>query len=120
MNSEKMIAAFLKIWETNPENIWETSEAIEGLQKLNDSLMACQDKSDADVVEDLKKWCRHYPKLTEKVIAEALGERKLKGSDNDSPNTGDTAYINLYPKITEILRTRAPKMGKKEDQSQSS
>ncbi|MDT9181490.1 hypothetical protein [Limnospira sp. PMC 289.06] len=117
MNPEKVIAAFLKIWETNPDNILETSEAIEGLQKLNDSLIACQDKSDADVVEELKKWCRSYPTLTEKIMAEVLGERKLKGSDNDSPNIGDTAYKNLYPKITEILRTRAPKMGKKENQS---
>ncbi|MGC9526540.1 MAG: hypothetical protein ACP5D7_13475 [Limnospira sp.] len=120
MNIEKMIAAFLKIWETNPDNIWKTSGAIEGLQKLNDSLIACQDKSDADIVEELKKWCRYYPKLTEKIMAEALGEKKLKGSDNDSPNTEDMAYKNIYPKITEILLTRAPKMGKKEGQSQSS
>lgn len=114
MNPEKVIAAFLKIWETNPDNIWETSGAIKGLQKLNDSLIACQDKSDADIVEELKKWCRDYPKLTEKIMAEAFGEQKLRGSDNDSPNTGDTDYKNIYPKIPEILLTRAPKMGKKE------
>lgn len=117
MNPEKVIAAFLKIWETNPDNIWETSEALEGLQKLNDSLIACQDKSDADVVEELKNWCRYYPTLTEKIMAEVLGERKLRGEHNDSPKTGDTAYVNLYPKITEILLTRAPTMGKKEGKS---
>lgn len=117
MNPEKVIAAFLKIWETNPDNIWKTSEAIEGLQKLNDGLIACQDKSDADIVEELKKWCCYYPKLTEKIMAEALGERKLTGSDNDSPNTENTDYKNIYPKIPEILLTRAPKMCKKEEKS---
>ena len=49
-----------------------------------------------------------------------VGERKLRGSDNvsdnDSQNTDDTAYVNLYPKITDILRTRAPRMGNQEDE----
>jgi hypothetical protein len=118
MNPEKMIAAFLKVWETNPDNIFETSGTVKDLQTLSDSLVACQDKSDADVVKELKNWCRQYPKLTEKVMAEALGEKKLKGSDNVSDNvpqnTDDTALINLYPKITQVLRTRSPRMGKKD------
>ncbi|MEQ8462182.1 hypothetical protein [Coleofasciculus sp. E1-EBD-02] len=64
----------------------------------------------------IKEWCRSYPKLTQKLM-DKVGERNLRGEHNDSPNTSDTAYVNLYPKITEILRTRSPKMGKKEGQS---
>jgi hypothetical protein len=122
MNTEKMIAAFLKIWETNPDNIWKTSGAIQGLQKLQDSLVDCQDKSDADIVKELKKWCRNYPKLTEKLMAEALGEKKLRGANNVDPNTDypnpeDNPLVNQYPEITEILRNRVPRMGTKEDKS---
>lgn len=116
MNPEQRIAAFWEIWETNPDNILETSGASQDLQTLNDRLLACQDKSDSEVATVIKEWCRPYPKLTQKLM-DKLGKKKLSGSDNDSPNTGDTAYVNLYPKITEILRTRAPKMGKKEDKS---
>lgn len=114
MTPEQRIAAFLEVWETNPDNIWETSGAIRDLQTLNDSLVACQDKSDSEVAAEIKKWCRPYPKLTQKVM-DKLGEKKLRGSDNASPKTGDTDYKNIYPKIPEILLTRAPKMGRKED-----
>lgn len=117
MTPEQRIAAFWEIWETNPDNIWQTSGAIQGLKALNESLVACQDKSDAEVAAAIKEWCRPYPKLTEKIMAKTFGEQKLSGSDNDSPNTDDTAYKNIYPKITEILLTRAPKMGKKEEKS---
>ncbi|KOR36479.1 MULTISPECIES: hypothetical protein [Planktothricoides] len=116
MNPQDLIAAFLEVWDSNPDNIWQSSGAIQGLDQLNDSLAACQDKSDLELANELGKWCASYPQLTQKVM-DKLGERKLKGSDNDSPNTEDTAYKNIYPKIPEILLTRAPKMGKKEEKS---
>ncbi|WP_354634796.1 hypothetical protein [Planktothricoides raciborskii] len=116
MTPEQRIAAFWEIWETNPDNIWQTSGAIQGLKSLSESLVACQDKSDAEIATAIKEWCRPYPKLTQKLM-DKVGERKLSGADNDSPNTGNTDYKNIYPKITEILLTRAPKMGKKEGQS---
>lgn len=118
MTPEQRLAAFWEIWKTNPDNILETSGASKDLQTLNDSLLACQDKSDSEVATVIKEWCRSYPKLTQKLM-DKVGERKLRGEHNDSPNTGDTAYKNIYPKITEILLTRAPKIGKKEGQSQS-
>ncbi|MBS0015147.1 MAG: hypothetical protein KFF72_02035 [Arthrospira sp. SH-MAG29] len=116
MNPQDLIAVFLEVWESNPDNIWQSSGAIQGLEQLNDSLAACQDKSDLELANELGKWCASYPQLTQKVM-DKLGKRKLSGSDNDSPNTGDTAYKNIYPKITEILLTRAPITGKKEGQS---
>lgn len=30
MTPEQRIAAFWEIWETNPDNIWQTSGAIQG------------------------------------------------------------------------------------------
>jgi len=113
---EKRIAVFLEIWETNPDNIFETSGAIDDLQTLNERLIACQDQSNAEIAAAIKEWCRPYPKLTQKLM-DIWGERKLKGADNDSSKTEDNSIINQYPKITQVLRTRAPKMGKKEGQS---
>jgi len=116
MNPQDLIAVFLEVWESNPDNIWQSSGAIQGLEKLNNSLAACQDKSDLELANELGKWCGSYPQLNQKVM-DKLGEKKLRGENNDSPNTTDTTYVNLYPKITEFLLTRAPIMGKKEGQS---
>lgn len=116
---EQRIAAFLEIWETNPDKIWETSGAINHLQTLNERLVACQNQPDSELATVIKEWCRPYPELTQKLMS-IWGERKLRGCDNDSPQTEDNAIINQYPEITKILRERTPKMGKKEGQSQSS
>ncbi|MFO7142037.1 hypothetical protein B9T16_10360 [Arthrospira sp. PCC 8006] len=117
MNPEDIISAFLSVWENNPElfNNPEVSESLGDLQKQLAELETASDEEIADCLED---WLSDYEAITNAV--DAASTRKLSGSDNDSPNTGDTAYENLYPKITEILRTRAPKIGKKEGQSQSS
>jgi hypothetical protein len=116
MNPQDLMTAFLEVWERNPDNIWQTSGAIQGLKKLNDSLAACQDKSDLDLANEIGKWCSSYPQLTQKV-RDKIGEKKLSGENNVAPNIEDNAYKNIYPKITEILLTRAAKMGKKEGQS---
>jgi hypothetical protein len=113
MTPEQRIAAFWEIWETNPDNIWETSGAIQGLPTLQGILVACQDKSDAEVAAEIKNWCRPYPKLTQKLM-DKVGERKIRGEHNVPPITESHDLVNLYPEITEVLRTRLPRMGKKE------
>jgi hypothetical protein len=119
MTPEQRIAAFWEIWETNPDNIWETSGAIQGLPTLRESLMAGQNQSDAEVAAAIKQWCRSYPKLTQKLM-DKVGERKLTGANNAGPKTDDRAVVNQYPEITEILRNRVPRMGKQEGKSQPS
>ncbi len=116
MNPEDLISAFLSVWEKNSElfNNSEVSDSLGGLQK---QLAELETASDEEIANCLESWFSNYQPITNAV--EDTITRKLKGSDNDSPNTGDTAYKNIYPKITEILRTRAPKIGKKEGQSQS-
>ncbi|MEA5418776.1 hypothetical protein VB712_06020 [Spirulina sp. CCNP1310] len=116
MTPEQRIAAFWEIWETNPDNIWEKSGAIQGLPDLQERLVACQDQSDAQVANEIKQWCLSYPKLTQKLM-DKVGERKLRGGDNLPPTTDYQPLDNLYPKITQILRTRLPKMGKQQGQS---
>jgi len=114
MNPEDIISAFLLVWENNSElfNNPEVSDSLGDLQKQLAELETASDEKIANCLED---WFSNYQAITNAV--EDTSTRKLSGSDNDSPNTGDTAYKNIYPKITEILRTRAPKIGKKEGKS---
>jgi len=120
---QAFIAAFLEVWETNPDNIWQTSGAVQGLPELQKQLQDYQNQSDAELADALSQWCSDYEPLSRKIL-DKLGERKLKGSDNLSPNTSDQtthqALINQYPEITQTLRNWAPKMGTQGSESQSS
>ncbi len=112
MNPEELISAFLSVWENNPE-LFKNPEVSDSLGDLQNQLIKLKTASDEQIAECLESWFSNYEAITDAV--DAASTRKLSGADNDSPNTGDTAYKNIYPKITEILLTRAPKMGKKEE-----
>lgn len=114
MNPEELISAFLSVWENNPE-LFNKSDVSDSLGDLQKQLAELETASDEEIADCLEDWLSDYEAITDAV--DAASTRKLRGSDNDSPNTNDTAYENLYPKITEILRNRAPIMGKKENQS---
>ncbi|CAC5341689.1 MULTISPECIES: hypothetical protein [Planktothrix] len=114
MNPEDLISAFLSVWEKNSE-LFNNSEVSDSLGDLQKQLAELETASDEEIANCLEDWLSAYEAITDAV--DAASTRKLKGSDNDSHNTGDTAYKNIYPKITEILRTRAPITGKKEGQS---
>ncbi|EKD11280.1 hypothetical protein [Limnospira platensis] len=114
MNPEEMISGFLSVWENNPE-LFNHQEMSDSLEDLQTQLAELETASDQEIADCLENWFSNYEAIADAV--DAASTRKLRGADNDSPNTEDTAYINLYPKITEILLTRAPKMGKKEGQS---
>ena len=119
MNPQNLIAAFLGIWETNPDNILQSSGATQGLDDLQKRLVACQGKSDLELANELGQWCSDYQPLSQKVM-DKLGEKKLRGANNAGPKTDDRAVVNQYPEITEILRNRVPRMGKQEGKSQPS
>lgn len=110
MNPEDLISAFLSVWEKNSE-LFNNSEVSDSLGDLQKQLAELETASDEEIANCLEDWLSAYEAITDAV--DAASTRKLKGSDNDSHNTGDTAYKNIYPKITEILRTRAPITGKK-------
>ena len=114
MNPEELISAFLSVWENNPE-LFNHPEVLDSLGDLQTELIKLETASDEEIANCLENWFSNYEAITDAV--DAASTRKLSGSDNDSPNTGDTAYKNIYPKIPEILLTRAPRMGKKEGQS---
>lgn len=114
MNPEELISAFLSVWENNSE-LFNNPEVSDSLGDLQKQLAELETASDEEIADCLDDWLSDYEAITDAV--DAASTRKLRGSDNDSPKTTDMTYENLYPKITEILRTPAPIMGKKEGQS---
>lgn len=128
MNPEEIIAAFLEVWETNPDNIFKTSGAVNGLDKLKETVKASQAESNEAFVEKLGAWCQDYPELTEVVVA--VGEGKLKDAvpvasrkfdpANNIPakQEEDKTLDNRYPEISKTLRERLPKDSEEEKENQ--
>lgn len=115
MNSEEIIVAFLSVWEKRPELFNSPDVSSDSLEDLQNQLIELETASDDELAKCLDNWCENYDAITDAVDEEIT--RKLKGADNDSSKTEDHSIINQYPKITQVLRTRAPKMGKKEGKS---
>jgi len=82
MNPEEIIAAFLEVWQTNPKNIFETSGAINGIDKLSETVQTHKADSNEVLAEKLGEWCAGYPELTGMVVA--TGERKFD-PENSAP-----------------------------------
>ena len=113
MNPEETIAAFLEVWQTNPKNIFKTSGAINGLEKLNDIVQTHKADSNEVLAEKLGEWCAEYPELTGVVLA--TGERKFKPKNNTpTQQEEDRTLDNRYPEISQILRDRLSKDGKED------
>lgn len=114
MSPEEIIAAFLVVWQTNPDKVFETSGAINSLDKLNDIVKACQTDSNEALANKLGAWCEDYPELTGVVVA--TGERKFDPENNIPPRQEEDRTIdNRYPEISQVLRKRLPAKDNKED-----
>jgi hypothetical protein len=115
MTPEKMIYAFLQIWENNPDDIFTKSGSINGLQELRDNLVNSQNESNSEILKVLQTWCKQYSLIGQKVAI--LAARKLDASANIPPTpdinnpapSNEQIRINQYPEISEILRSRLPK-----------
>ncbi len=117
MNPEELISAFLSVWEKSPE-LFNNPEVSDSLGDLQNQLIELETASDQQIADCLENWFSNYEAITDAV--DAASTRKLSGGDNVPPTTNYQPLVNLYPEITQILRTRLPRMGKKEGQSQSS
>lgn len=108
MTPEEIIAAFLQIWEDNPDKIFEKSGAVNGLEHLNKLLAQSLNDSNEDFANKLGEWCQEYPELTTVVVA--AGERKVKLEHNISTQDNGNILHNEYPEISPTLRKRLPKI----------
>ncbi len=117
MNPEELISAFLSVWENKPE-LFKNPEVSDSLGELQNQLIKLKTASDEQIADCLESWFSNYEAITDAV--DAASTRKIRGEHNIPPSTESHDLVNLYPEITEVLRTRLPRMGKKEGQSQSS
>lgn len=106
MTPEEIIAAFLNIWETNPNNVFEKSGAVKGLDRLKEVVTHSQSDSNEVFVDRLGQWCGDYPQLTTVVMA--AKERKFKPENNFSSQEVEQTLANRYPQISQALRDRQP------------
>jgi hypothetical protein len=114
MNPEELISAFLSVWENKPE-LFKNPEVSDSLGDLQNQLIKLKTASDEQIAECLESWFSNYEAITDAV--DAASTRKIRGEHNIPPSTESHDLVNLYPEITEVLRTRLPRMGKKEGKS---
>ncbi len=114
MNPEELISAFLSVWENNPE-LFKKPEVSDSLGELQTQLIKLKNASDEQIADCLESWFSNYEAITDAV--DAASTRKIRGEHNIPPSTESHELVNLYPEITEVLRTRLPRIGKKEGKS---
>ncbi len=105
---EKIIAAFLQVWETNPDDIFTTSGAINGLPELSSYVVGHPEKSNADIAKKIQEWSRNYKQLRDVLVA-ALRKPKNKPTD---PTKQGNVVGNNYPELYASLCKRIEQSGK--------
>lgn len=102
MTPEQIIAAFLKVWETQP-NLFQTAD-LDGLSKT----IASQQKAPSSTMETaLKKWLQQHPPIRDAVRSASRG---LNAENNDRPLPDDRTRENQYRQISEILKQFTPNL----------
>ena len=105
---ETIIAAFLQVWETNPDDIFTTSGAINGLPELKSYVVGNPDKPNADIAKKIQDWSKNYKQLRDVIAALS---RKPKNIPTD-PTKQANVVDNRYPELAESLRKRIEQSGK--------
>ena len=97
---EEFIAAFLRVFELQPE-LFEEVEATEAIAELDDLLADLKKASNQEVADAISNWCEYYPDITDAVVTEiSAGEE----SREDAPKQG--TLTKLYPNLVKNLRKR--------------
>lgn len=115
MTPEKIITAFLVVWENQPELFSEILS--DHLQALQNSLIELNTESNQTVADFLDEWLSDHETISHAVEKAMTGQKKLDDSANipptpdiNNPNASDDQItINQYPTSSEILRNRLPK-----------
>jgi len=103
---KERIAQFFQVWKTNPDDIFTTSGAIQGLEKLEQMMPELESAPDDIFRKRLMEWCSDYPQLTEKIRQSP--PRKLSEENNEPPpNTEDNTIANRFPKTSKVLEERS-------------
>lgn len=97
---EEFIAAFLRVFEFQPE-LFEEVDATEAIGELDDLLAELKKASNEEVADAISNWCEYYPDITDAVVTELSAG---VGSQEDAPK--QETLTKLYPNLVKNLRKR--------------
>ena len=101
LTPEKIIAAFLEIFEHRAEVFSES--AREDLSNLNIQITQLKDRPNQEVADAIRDWCRNYPNIAEVVLDLAWRKPTPKATE---PNKQEGILTNRYPELPANLRKR--------------
>ncbi len=107
MTPEQTIAAFLEVWENNPE-LFLAEDVKKDLDGLNQALTSSPDAPNADIAKQIQDWCKTHHAIRDAVRSYT---RKVKPENNISPQNNSKSLHNQYPQVSQTLRDRLPKIG---------
>lgn len=98
---EEFIAAFLRVFESQPE-LFEEVEAVEAVAELDEIIAELKKASNQEVADAISNWCEYYPDITDAVVTElSASEDALTEEDPKQEK-----LTKLYPNLVNNLRKR--------------
>ena len=113
LTPEKIIAAFLEVFENRAEVFEVFSESVseedpprlarDDLPRLDVNIRNLKDRPNQEVADAIRDWCRKYPSIAEVVLDLAWRKPTPKATE---PDKQEGILINRYPELPANLRTR--------------
>lgn len=97
---EEFIAAFLRVFELQPE-LFEEVEAVEAVGELDETIAELRKASNEEVADAISNWCEYYPDITDAVVTEISAS---EDSLEEEPKQG--TLTKIYPNLVKSLRKR--------------
>ncbi|MBC6474053.1 MAG: hypothetical protein GDA48_15615 [Hormoscilla sp. GM102CHS1] len=98
---EEFIAAFLRVFEWQPE-LFEEVEVVEAIGELDDMMADCKNASNQEVADAISNWCAYYPDITDAVVMEISASKDSLAEYEPKQET----LTKLYPNLVKNLRKR--------------
>ena len=114
MKPEEIIAAFLQVWENDPE-LFLAADVEKDLDSLNAAIISPPDAANEDIAKQIQNWCKKHPNVRDVV---RVATRKLKPENNASTSEEGKILDNRYPEISKVLRERLPKDSEEKKENQ--
>lgn len=101
MKPEKIIAAFLQVWDKNPE-LFLSADVEADLDSLNQKITSSPDAPNSEIAKQIQEWCKNHPNIRDAVLA---ASRKPIPKSSQSAQSGNV-LDNRFPTLSQILRER--------------
>ena len=105
-DDEEFIAAFLEVFENNPQIFVDQLGAVDALNNLSNTISEMTDKSNEEVADAIGEWCEEYPNITNEINSIIIRKLKPKPIKKEGQ---EPMLSDRYPSLPENLRNRLPK-----------